>query len=575
VGIACGAVTRLSDGLPGVPRVAFAQFTPDGQTVVFSAADTGTGSDRLWSVPLAGGPLTDLTTGFGPGADLIDVRISPDGQHVVYVASPGFGQPYSLWQAAADGSVAPQLLITAPLPAAFSVVVISPDSSTIAFRSDLIVAGQHELFTMPISGGGVSVVNDPISSVDGDVDFLLRFTPDSQRLLYIADQDANDVLELYSAPTTGGGTTKLNGTLSARRGVSGFDITPDGTTVVYRANERSRGSQELFAVPVTGGVPVRLNQDLPTNRDVVDPLISPDSTTVYYRASLGGPARSSQIFRVALTATAPPHQLTEATLGIGQMRLTPDGRSIVFSTQAADLVGRVHVVPTTSGPSRELSPSVAAAASSTVGVNFWALSPDGRWVVMSLNRADGTYELWRTPVAAGSPLRLDSPAVPVKQFNFFQISPRSHRVAFALGNGPEVGDLGSLYAVDMSLRCAGFLADHVGARRSESMVGTGRADVIVGLGGADIIRAGRGNDIVCGGSGLDTVRGGRGSDTLYGNGGRDRMLGGRGRDAVFGGAGADRLFGNGQPDSLVGGLGTDTCDSGPGPDTAVDCENGS
>jgi hypothetical protein len=40
--------------------------------------------------------------------------------------------------------------------------------------------------------------------VDSDVETCFRFSADSSRVLYVADQDSHQVFELYSVPSAGG-----------------------------------------------------------------------------------------------------------------------------------------------------------------------------------------------------------------------------------------------------------------------------------------------------------------------------------------------------------------------------------
>ena len=58
-------------------------------------------------------------------------------------------------------------------------------------------------------------INGPLVA-GGDVSTSsLQFSPDSSRVLYYADQDTNDVFEIYSVASGGGTPVKLNGPLVA------------------------------------------------------------------------------------------------------------------------------------------------------------------------------------------------------------------------------------------------------------------------------------------------------------------------------------------------------------------------
>lgn len=61
-----------------------------------------------------------------------------------------------------------------------------------------------------------------------------QISGDSSRVVYFADQETNDVEEIFSVPLTGGTSVKLNGPLAGNYPYD-FAISPDSSRVVYRA----------------------------------------------------------------------------------------------------------------------------------------------------------------------------------------------------------------------------------------------------------------------------------------------------------------------------------------------------
>jgi hypothetical protein len=108
-----------------------------------------------------------------------------------------------------------------------------------------------------VAGGGL----DPNS---------LRFSPDSSRVLYVADQTTNDVFEVFSVRSTGGVATKLNGALVAGGNVStpGPRFSPDSSRVLYLADQTTNDVVELFSVPSAGGTAIKLNGLLVSGGDL-------------------------------------------------------------------------------------------------------------------------------------------------------------------------------------------------------------------------------------------------------------------------------------------------------------------
>ena len=79
-------------------------------------------------------------------------------------------------------------------------------------------------------------------------------SPNSQHVIYLADQDTSGVQQLYSVPLGGGVVAKLNGTLVSGGQVEDvFLISPNSQRVVYVADQDTGGVNELYSVPLSGG----------------------------------------------------------------------------------------------------------------------------------------------------------------------------------------------------------------------------------------------------------------------------------------------------------------------------------
>ncbi len=93
---------------------------------------------------------------------------------------------------------------------------------------------------------------------NGDVSGYL-ISPDSGRVVYMADQQVDNQFELYSTPITGGGAEKVSGTIVPGGNVQAMLITPDSATVVFMADRQVDNVVELYSVPITGGAtPLKL-----------------------------------------------------------------------------------------------------------------------------------------------------------------------------------------------------------------------------------------------------------------------------------------------------------------------------
>ena len=79
-----------------------------------------------------------------------------------------------------------------------------------------------------------------------------QVSPDGSTVVYRADQDADNVSELYSVPIGGGAVTKLNGALVIYGDVQSVHIIPNGSTMVSRADQDTDQVFELYSVPIGG-----------------------------------------------------------------------------------------------------------------------------------------------------------------------------------------------------------------------------------------------------------------------------------------------------------------------------------
>src|SRR5262245_3739087 len=118
-------------------------------------------------------------------------------------------------------------------------------------------------------------LNPPL--VAGGAVQQFRLSPDAQRVVYLADQETDEVFELYSVPTGGGPATKLNGSLVPSGDVVSFRISADSSRVVYRADQQTDGSFDLYSVPIGGGTRVVLGTSVEPEFEV-----TPDGSRVVY-----------------------------------------------------------------------------------------------------------------------------------------------------------------------------------------------------------------------------------------------------------------------------------------------------
>ena len=275
--------------------------------MVYKAVQDQLGVDELYSVPIVspagynqwveGAPIfwKKLNRPLTAEGDVKSFMISPDSSRVVYLADQERDTVIEVYSVPLVGPAEAGVKLNRDLVAGGSVkffppdaVQISPDSSRVVYIADQQINGQDELYSVPLSGpAGLGGKLNGLLVVGGNV-MEFRISPDSGRVVYRADQDANNVYELYSTPLGGPATDgiKLSKLLTVNGDVTDFEVSPDSRWVVYRAYQDHNELFELHRVPLAGPTAFGLKLGPLLDGEVVKPApfnavqISPDSSRV-------------------------------------------------------------------------------------------------------------------------------------------------------------------------------------------------------------------------------------------------------------------------------------------------------
>lgn len=384
-------------------------ISPDGSRVVYRADQETDEISELYSVPVDGSAAAIKLNGTLPaGGGTYSYEISPDSQYVLYTADQETDNVIELFRVPLDGSAAP-VKLSGPLVAGGTVSYfkISPDSTYVVYLADQDTDDVSEVYMVPVDGSAAPIkLNAPLVA-GGDVGFSGYFfiSPDSQRVIYLADQDTDEVDELYSVPIGGGPPVKLNPPLVPGGEVAWIwdpQISPDSSRVVYVADQEVVFRDEIFSVPIDGGAATKLNGAL-AGGSVYDFAISPDSSRVAYRARQDS-ATSNELYSVPL-AGGPSTKLNEALPSDGQVnsfRISADSSRVVFmADQDATSGNEIFRVPLAGGAVTKVNDALA-----TGGRVFrYDVAPDSSRVVyiadQEVSRVD---ELYSTPLESPGPL---------------------------------------------------------------------------------------------------------------------------------------------------------------------------
>ena len=269
------------------------QFSADGSRVVFETrASQATGEvTELFSVSSSGGIPVRLNGDLTDGGDVSAWQLSSNGNRVVYWADQETDGVTDVYAVPTLGGTPQKLSESLVDVGSIGGGIVGPNGDRAVFiacqTANPFSGPYFELFSAPTSGGG----SVKISGSDDESEETFRASscgPDGGRVLYLADQDTDDIVELFSVSPLGGPSIKLNSALVANGDVrsDGLQFSPDGNFVLYSADQDTNEVVEIYRVATTGGTPLKLNTPLASGRSVTpgSQRFSPNGSRVLYRA---------------------------------------------------------------------------------------------------------------------------------------------------------------------------------------------------------------------------------------------------------------------------------------------------
>ena len=160
----------------------------------------------------------------------------------------------------------------------------------VVFRADIELPGTSELYKYDPQTDTISKLSGTLIS-DGNVQRFI-VSPNGDFVAYIAEQDTNDVFELYVAAVDGSGAVKVNGELvnegTVKTSSQSVQWAPDSSALAYLADETTNNITELYTVAPDGSENIKVNLQLVRsgagNGGVFNYAWSPDSTQIAYVA---------------------------------------------------------------------------------------------------------------------------------------------------------------------------------------------------------------------------------------------------------------------------------------------------
>ncbi|MEM6283478.1 MAG: dockerin type I domain-containing protein [Chloroflexota bacterium] len=310
-------------------------------------------------------------------------------------------------------------------------ILLSPDSNRVVYTADQDTNNVLELYSVPVAGGTPVKLNGTL--VSGGTVSAAIISPDSSRVIYIADQDTDGTEELYSVPIGGGTPIKLNSTLVSGGNINKVtgitpQVSPDSTTVIYSADQETDGTEELYSVPISGGTPVKLNGTLRLLGRVLAFEISPDSKRVVYRATQdnNGPDLYSVPIGGGAFVKLNGPLINKGATSI--FRISADSKRVVYEADRdTDNVVELYSVPIGGGAFVKLNGPIVSGG----GLRNFEISADNQTVVyLAEQDTDTILELYSVPIGGGNVVKLNSPLASGGSVTFYEITPDSNKVVY-------------------------------------------------------------------------------------------------------------------------------------------------
>jgi hypothetical protein len=383
-----GLVVNLGGSIPDYNELTQLSITSDSQFIVYKYKHIDPHEDAfevLWAAPLDGSGPLPLTSEWC-WACSIDFQIAPHLPVVVYIEM-GPGRPNRMYRSTLEG-VKQELAIDT-----YS-FAFAPDGDWVVFTM-VNTWPKMELYSIPIEGGAINKLSGAIVSGGMVLDF--KFTPNSQNVVYRADELVDERVELFSVPVDGSTErVRLISPMIPEGDVMDYQITPNSLGVVYMADQIMDERFDLGSVSVNGGTNNWLNKDMVLGGDVTAFAITPNNFGVVFIADKYID-ETFELFSVSIFGTL-LSRLNAVLLPGGNVldfKIAPNSQVVVYrADQVANDAYALFAVPSVGGvaPLR-LNQALVPGGD----VHDYAITPDSKGVLyLADQEMDGVDELFAT-----------------------------------------------------------------------------------------------------------------------------------------------------------------------------------
>jgi Tol biopolymer transport system component/serine/threonine protein kinase len=365
---------------PGDER--WPSLSPDGSRIAFSWLAPGAAGGRIAVKALGSDTVVQLTEG---AADEATPVWSPDGQQIAFVRT--LREREAHWQICLIPASGGPLRVLHTMSSSTPGLAWWPAGNALVFPTRVSRTDPFRLAALDLATLGVRFLTAAPTAADvaAPGDFSPAVAPDGRRVAFL--RETKEGRDVYVLDPANGVERRLT---HDRHRISGLTWAPSGDALIM-SSPRS-GVETLYRVSLADGSMVRVAN---SGDGAVHPMAN-QYGLVYSQAN-----DDSNIYRAELRdgrAAGPPRAVIASTRGDGAPHISPDGRSIAFTSMRGGGAEIWVVAADGSGPRRVNSLPISSAPR-------W--SPDGRSIAFGA-LAPGVVrpDIWIVDATGGTPRRL-------------------------------------------------------------------------------------------------------------------------------------------------------------------------